>query len=429
MKHRFTTIAVFVVALAAAGCTITDTQPPPLSGPSEMSLSLALTASPEVLSLDGASVSRIRVEARDKDGQLLKMENRARLRVEIVADGVATDFGTLSSREIETNGSGQAEVTYTAPMFVSGQIPTLNISFTPTGAYAANDAANHLRRVITIRLVPPGVIGNAPTPSFTFTPSSPGAFQTVRFDGSSSQPGLGAAITSYVWDFGDDTSATGVTATHQYSTPGTYMARLTVTDTNGFSATSTAQAIDVGAGSAPTADFIFSPAAPTLAQTIFFNATSSTPGTGHQIVRYDWDFGDGVRRSGSTVSKAYSTAGTFNVVLTVTDEAGQTGQTIKQVTIGGSPATASFTISPTNPRVGTTLNFNASASKGEGTNTITSYAWDFGCTTGSTCTNSTGSGVTISNTYNTAFTYTVRLTITDSKGKTATTTQSITIAP
>jgi PKD repeat protein len=422
-------MAVLALAVAATGCAITDTQPPPLSGPSEMSLSLALTASPEILSLDGASVSRIRVEARDKDGQLLKMENRARLRVEIIADGIPTDFGTLSAREIETNGNGQAEVTYTAPMFVSGQIPTLNISFTPTGSYAANDAASHLRRVISIRLVPPGVIGNAPTPSFTFTPSSPAAFQAVRFDGSGSVPGLGAVITSYVWDFGDDTSGTGVTATHQYSTPGTYMARLTVTDSNGFSATSTAQAVGVGAGDAPTADFVFSPAAPTVNENVFFNATSSVAGTGHRIVRYDWDFGDGTRRSGSSVSKAFATSGTFNVALTVTDESGQTGQVIKAVSIGASPATATFTVSPTNPRVGTTLNFNASVSKGEGTNTISSYAWDFGCSAPATCTRSTGSGVTITNTYSSAFTYTVRLTITDSKGKTATTTQSITIAP
>jgi PKD repeat protein len=206
----------------------------------------------------------------------------------------------------------------------------LSIAVTPTGTYAGNNGANQLQRVVAIRLVPPGVIGNAPTATFEFQPTNPAAFENVRFDGSKSVAGLGAIITSYVWDFGDNTSGTGVTATHQYSAPGVYFARLTVTDTNGFSGTSPTQIVTVGAGVGPQADFVFSPTNPSVNATVFFNGSPSTAGTGHRIVRYDWNFGDGSpRRSGVSVSNAYTAGGTYNVILTVTDEVGQTSQAIR----------------------------------------------------------------------------------------------------
>ncbi len=59
--------------------------------------------------------------------------------------------------------------------------------------------------------------------------------QNVDFDGSASADPDGS-IVSYSWDFGDSFSATGVTATHAYSSPGTYTATLTVTDNGGLMA-------------------------------------------------------------------------------------------------------------------------------------------------------------------------------------------------
>ena len=304
------------------------------------------------------------------------------LRVEIIADGQTIDFGSISARTLVTNSNGRASFTYTAPSFVTGAIPDVQIGVTPTGS----DASAHIRRVVEVRLVPPGVIAGSPIARFSYLPAAPNAFQDVRFDGSTSTGGLGAAVTSYVWDFGDNSSGTGITATHRYTTAGTYVARLTVTDSNGGTNQSAGQSVVVGAGAAPTADFIANPSSPLVGQTIFFNATTSTAGAGHSLVSYDWNFGDGSTKSGSTVSKSYASAGTYTVVLTVTDEVGQTAQTVNSVTVGASAATAAFTYSPTNPRVGTKINFNGSDSKGEGTNTIVRYVWDFGCTAGTTCT-------------------------------------------
>ena len=430
MTKYITRAFVLMAAAVAAGCTMTDSQPPPLGGPSEMSLSLAITADPDVLSLNGSSMTKVKVQARNKNGQ--PPEKPVTLRVEILADGQSIDFGTISTRELQTDSNGQATFTYTAPSFVSGPIPDLQLSVTPTGEAVGFDASSQLRRVVSIKLVPPGGITGAPTARFTFLPANPAAFSDVRFDGSTSTGGLGAVVTSYSWDFGDNTSGTGITATHQYATPGTYLARLTVTDSNGASNQSAAQSVVVGGGAAPTADFITNPLSPLVGQTIFFNGSTSTAGTGHRIARYDWDFGDGSKRSGVSVSKAYTTAGNYSVVLTVTDEVGQTAQAIKSVTVGASPATAAFTYSPTNPRVNTTINFNGSDSKGEGSNSVVRYQWDFGCTVGTNCTRATftsTSSAAASTTYTAAFTYTVRLTVTDSKGETSTITQDLTIAP
>lgn len=329
MIKYFTHISLLVTAVVTAGCTMANVDPPPLAGPSEMSLSLAIMANPDTLSLDGASQTLITVEARDVNGQLVP---NVPLRVEILADGRVVDFGTISARTLVTGSNGRASFTFTAPSFV-GDVPTLQLSVTPTGT----DASAQIPRLVTVRLVPPGNIGTSPTARFTFTPENPAAFTTVRFDGSASTGGLGAFITAYLWDFGDGTSGTGVAPTHQYTLPGTYQIKLTVTDSNGLTNTSEPQTVDVGAGEGPTAQFVFSPTTPAAGTKVFFNASTSTAGTGHRIVSYRWNFGDPFSSSntasGSTASHTFSQAGTYVVVLTVTDEAGQVSRTSQEVTV------------------------------------------------------------------------------------------------
>ena len=62
-------VLVLVTAVLAAACTMTDTSAPPLAGPSEMSLSLAITANPDVLSLDGSSQTLITRRGARQNGQ------------------------------------------------------------------------------------------------------------------------------------------------------------------------------------------------------------------------------------------------------------------------------------------------------------------------------------------------------------------------
>jgi len=68
-------------------------------------------------------------------------------------------------------------------------------------------------------------------PTAAFTSSSNGLSVTV--DGSGSTNGNSGTITNYTWDYGDSSTASGVTPTpHVYGAPGTYTITLTVTDSN-----------------------------------------------------------------------------------------------------------------------------------------------------------------------------------------------------
>ncbi len=79
-----------------------------------------------------------------------------------------------------------------------------------------------------------------PVASFTFSPSSPLAFQTITFDASSSTPN-GGTITRYFWDFGDDDIAneTDPVTSHSYAPADTYTVTLTITDSEGRTSTVT----------------------------------------------------------------------------------------------------------------------------------------------------------------------------------------------
>lgn len=62
----------------------------------------------------------------------------------------------------------------------------------------------------------------------------------VNFAGAASDP-QGEALT-YSWNFGDNTTGTGVSPSHTYTAPGTYTISLTVTDTSDLTTTSTGKA-------------------------------------------------------------------------------------------------------------------------------------------------------------------------------------------
>ena len=80
---------------------------------------------------------------------------------------------------------------------------------------------------------PSGDNENSPPTAYVYASVSSGpAKLDVSFDGSSSYDNDGT-IDSFSWDFGDNASETGVSVKHTYDQPGTYIAKLTVTDNSG----------------------------------------------------------------------------------------------------------------------------------------------------------------------------------------------------
>ena len=284
MRARVALVAVALAAVTLPACQ-QDATPDPFVGPSELGLSLALTASPDVLTLDGASQSLVTIFARDGSGQVVA---NVTLRLQIRYAGTLRDFGQLSARTLVTGSDGKALATYTAPL--GGSVDTgsvVDILVTPVG----DNYAGALPRTLSIRLVPAGIVipPFSLAAGFRFTPSSPAELQNVLFETNclsvTDTDCLTGPVVSVSWDFGDGSTASGVTATHAYSTASTYTVTLTATDAYDRS-TSAVQSVPVGAGPTPTADFTFSPTSPRIGDTVFFNASTSTAPAGRSIVSY-----------------------------------------------------------------------------------------------------------------------------------------------
>ena len=215
-------------------------------------------------------------------------------------------------------------------------------------------------------------------------------------------------IASYVWNFGDGNSDTGVSPTHTYAGSGSYQVTLTVTD-DGGATDEVAQQIIVGSvNQPPTATFGY-----TLAindDTPLFDASGSSDPDG-TIVDYLWNFGDSPatqNTANDTITHTYTENGTYQVTLTVTDDGGATDEYINSVTVQGFPTVRM----EADVSTGLTVNFDATATTAPSAS-ITSYEFDFG--DGSP----TVAGGTPSHTYATDGEYTVLVRATTSLGLTS----------
>src|SRR5262245_46063955 len=105
----------FVLAgvLLTSACNVHETVAPPLAGPSELALSLVMSATPDHVTQDGASSSTIAITARDPNGKPLP---NVELRFDISVNNQLVEFGSLSTKTAFTNGSGRATVVYTPPV-------------------------------------------------------------------------------------------------------------------------------------------------------------------------------------------------------------------------------------------------------------------------------------------------------------------------
>jgi PKD repeat protein len=166
-----------------------------------------------------------------------------------------------------------------------------------------------------------GGVNASPSAAFTWVAND----LSVQFtDRSGDSDGT---IAGWSWNFGDGETSTAQNPAHSYADAGTYTVTLTVTD-NAGAPDSTSQTVSVSApasGSAPTASFTFS----CNRLTCSFDASGSTDDGA--IVGYSWSYGDGNTDTGVTSEHTYSTAGTYTVTLTVTDDDGITGAATGQV--------------------------------------------------------------------------------------------------
>jgi PKD repeat protein len=162
--------------------------------------------------------------------------------------------------------------------------------------------------------------GNAPVANFTFSPQGGHAPLDVTFDASESSDPDGT-ITNYNWNFGDGFTGTGQAIVHRFETEGQYTVRLTVTDNDGKTGSTTHIIIVEPPNQPPVAGFSFSPIRGLYPLSVTFDASVSFDPDG-QIVQYEWDFGGEQTGSGQVVTYTFPEKGIYTVILTVYDDDG-----------------------------------------------------------------------------------------------------------
>ncbi|MEO0079745.1 MAG: PKD domain-containing protein, partial [candidate division WOR-3 bacterium] len=100
-----------------------------------------------------------------------------------------------------------------------------------------------------------------------------------------------------------------------------------------YEATATlAEKVVISTNAAPSAEFTVAPETLRAEQDVKFDAGGSKDPDG-KVVRFQWEFGDGGKGAGVSVSHSYSEPGEFAVTLTVTDNGGRTGTTTRHVVV------------------------------------------------------------------------------------------------
>lgn len=289
---------------------------------------------------------------------------------------------------------------------------TFNIGLTVTDNAGTTDTAT-TTATINQQPMPPIADANGP---YTGVAGSP-----VSLDGSGSSDPDGT-IVSYAWDFGDGGTGSGVAPTHTYSVDGSFSVTLTVTDNTGLEASDTTSAtINPAGGNSPPTANANGPYTGTEGTAVQFLSTGSSDADG-TITGYLWDFGDGSTSTSENPMHTFVAAAIYNVSLTVTDDAGDTGNDATTATIEAlqvNVAPVADANGPYSGFVGDTIGFDGGGSA-DSDGTIVSYDWDFGD-------GSIGTGVAPTHSYASAGAYTVALTVTDDMGANDTATSSATI--
>lgn len=174
-----------------------------------------------------------------------------------------------------------------------------------------------------------------PLADFTFNATEYIAPATVNFSGLLSRDQDSGYITSYKWNFGDGSVASGALVTHLYSLSGEYNVTLTVTDNLGASASKSGKVL-IKANQPPIANF-------TLTLTTALGDFSATvDGAGSvdldgKIVEHTVEWGDDSTPDKSDTpikfSHIYQKSGNYKIVYRVKDDRGAIGSSEKLATL------------------------------------------------------------------------------------------------
>ena len=226
-----------------------------------------------------------------------------------------------------------------------------------------------------------------PIASFVTGSTSTVLGATVNFNPSGSSDPDGSLV-RFDWEFGDGTSLSRTNALpieHVFQSAGSKKVRLTVTDNDGLSSSTTSD-IQVRLNAAPVA-VVSLPTFPVSGTPLTFSPSGSSDTDGF-LVRYDWDMGDGTTYSRLNtdavlaITHQYTSPGTYQVKLKVTDNDNATHTVQQALNVTSGPAankspTAKIALNISSSMTGQEVVMNPSDSA-DSDGQIVKYQWSFG---------------------------------------------------
>jgi MYXO-CTERM domain-containing protein len=268
----------------------------------------------------------------------------------------------------------------------------------------------------------------APSAVISCTPTSGDAPLAVSCNATgSSDPNGAADIATKTFSLDGQAATSGNTVDYNFDTAASHVVLLRVTDQGGLSDTDQVTInVSYNGNNPPTA---VAGATPTSGQAplqvAFSSAGSSDPDTG-QTLTYAWDFKDGNTSTEQNPTHTFATAGSYDVLLTVTDDFTTPASGFAVVTVdvlgNNPPDVSAATADPLFGPVPLTVHFDASGVTDPDGNNVT-FSWDFG--DGSAL----STAATVDHVYATAGAVTAHLTATDDYVTPASATRSFVINP
>jgi PKD repeat protein len=333
------------------------------------------------------------------------------------------NFGDTNQEIITDNSLKNVSHVYTSP----GRY-VVSLTVTDNGLPVGINKKTATRTMIVIVAPPPANI--PPVASFSVDNNNlPVIFTSTFTDQSTDTDGK---IVSWLWELPNnqqilfDTTNYQKTVSYTFTKSGVYTVKLTVTDDEGSSNTTTS---DINAINQNPSAFLSVLPNPVLSRSnVLFDASRSNDIDGN-ITSYSWDFGNGVRKSfgSNTENYIYNLPGTYTASVTVIDNLGAQNSAFVDIVVQNRSPFARITYDLLTVKAPNSLNFSGASSYDED-GTISGYSWSIVNKT-SNAVYFTSSSSVISVPFTTEGFYRVTLTVTDNLGATNSTSVDVTVTP
>ena len=332
----------------------------------------------------------------------------------------------------------------------SGTSASLSHTWSAAGTYLVKAMATDSKSAesawsgaLTVTITP----GPNRAPSVPSIPSGPnsGIAGTVYSYSTSATDPNGDQV-KYTFSWGDGTttttalvdSGTPASASHKWSTPGTYLVKARARDSKGLaSAYSSSVTVTIAPNSPPAIAAIPSGPVSGIVGTTYSYSTSAIDPNGDQV-KYTFSWGDGTTTTTALVdsgtaasaSHKWAAAGSYLVKAKATDSKGLASAYSSSLTVkiapNSAPAIPSIPSGPTSGNPGKSYSYTTSATDPNGDQVKYIFSWGDGTTTTTGLVDS-GTAASASHSWSTAGTYLVKARARDSKGATSALSSSLAV--